>query len=138
MLQKLKDLLDSEEGQKSIQEWVNKINNESLIKESQLERFHISKHTRDRFVFDLLIKKLIHKYDSDKYRDKWWKLGYEPPENLYWFIFHYAEKYGKELTDEEYELYGNMFVTSGYKILNYAFVRMDGQGSVVKITKIKI
>ena len=98
-LQKIKDWFDSKEGQKSIHDFANKINKEKEIETKQLERFN-------RLVnFEQFTEKVIEKYNSDKYRDSWYNRGIEPPEDLFWFLFHYAEKYGRECNEEEWDKY---------------------------------
>lgn len=128
-LKKLQEFLDSEEGQKSIADFAEKLNRKEEIKTKQLERFN----SRGNFVE--FTEKVIAKYDTDKYRDGWYKRGIEPPEELFWFLFHYAEKYGRECSEEEWRQYGNMFTSALFFCNGYYFNRMDGQGSVIKVMK---
>lgn len=128
-LKKIDEWFDSEEGKKSIAEFAEKIEREERIKTTQLERFHKSGK------FLELTEKAIKKYNTDKYRDSWYKRGIEPPESLFWFLFEYAEKYGRECEEKEWKQYGNMFTSSLFFIGGYYFNRMDGQGSVIKVVK---
>lgn len=128
-LKKIDEWFDSEEGKKSIAEFAEKIEQEERIKTNQLERFYKSGK------FLELTEKAIKKYNTDKYRDSWYKRGIEPPESLFWFLFLYAEKYGRECEEEEWKQYGNMFTSSLFFIDGYYFNRMDGQGSVIKVVK---
>lgn len=128
-LKKIEEWFDSEEGKKSIAEFAEKIEREERIKTNQLERFYKSGK------FLELTEKVIKKYNTDKYRDSWYKRGIEPPESLFWFLFQYAEKYGRECEEEEWKQYGNMFTSSLFFIDGYYFNRMDGQGSVIKVVK---
>lgn len=68
-LQKMRDWFDSEEGQKSIAEFADKINREEEIKTKQLERFHRLGN------FQQFIEKVIEKYNSEKYRYNWYNRG---------------------------------------------------------------
>ena len=126
---KMLEFLESEEGQKSLQEWANKINNEAAILTSQLERFN----KKFDHLFKEVVNKIVAKYDSDAYVNRWYNRHIEPPETLYWFLFEYAERYGHEATKEEYKKYGNMFTSAMFYIHDFYFGRMDGQGSVMQI-----
>jgi hypothetical protein len=128
-LQKMRDWFDSEEGKKSIADFADKINREEEIKTKQLERFNRIGN------FEQFTEKVIEKYNSNKYRDSWYGRGIEPPEDLFWFLFHYAEKYGRECNEEEWKQYGNMFSSALFFCNGYYFNRMDGQGSVIHVTK---
>ena len=128
-LKKIDEWFDSEEGKKSIAEFAEKVEREERIKTNQLERLH------DSGKFLELTKKAIEKYNTNKYRYNWYKRGIEPPESLFWFLFEYAEMYGRDCEEKEYEQYGNMFTSSLFFINGYYFNRMDGQGSVIKVVK---
>ena len=128
-LQKIIDWFDSEEGQKSIADFADKLNREKEIKTKQLERFNRIGN------FEQFTEKVIAKYNSDKYRDSWYGRGIEPPEDLFWFLFHYAEKYGRECSEEEWKQYGNMFSSALFFCNGYYFNRMDGQGSIIQVKK---
>lgn len=101
MLEKLKKYLESEIGKKETEEYFNNIKIKKEINNKQLERFHLRIHSADQFVE--FIEKVISKYNSDKYINFWYNKGYEPPEFLYWFLFDYAEKYGRDCSDLEYD-----------------------------------
>lgn len=135
MLEKLKEYLESVKGKKETEEYFNNIKKEQEKYDKQLERFHLRIHSISQFVD--FVEKVILKYNSDKYRDLWYKKGYEPPEDLYWFLFNYAKKYGRDCSDLEYKIYGNIFTTAMYFINGYYIYRMDGQGSVIQINKQK-
>ena len=128
-LQKMRDWLDSEECKKSIADCADKINREEEIKSKQLEKFNMLGN------FGRFTEKVIAKYSSDKYRHSWYNRGIEPPEDLFWFLFHYAEKYGRECNEEEWKQYGNMFSSALFFCNGYYFNRMDGQCSVIHVTK---
>ena len=128
-LKKIDEWFDSEEGKKSIAEFAEKIEREEGIKTNQLERLNKS----GKFIE--LTEKAIEKYSTDKYINSWYKRGIEPPESLFWFLFEYAEKYGRECEEQEWKQYGNMFTSSLFFINGYYFNRMDGQGSVIKVVK---
>jgi len=135
LLDDLKTYLDTEEGKKSFEEWANKIKNEQAIKDSQLERAF------KKYGLNIagVVEKIVAKYDSDKYRDFWWNKGFEPTEDLYFFLFDYAAKYGVEVDEnstEEQKKCINMFTSDIYYLDGYVFNKMNGQGTCVLVEKI--
>lgn len=132
-IKKLKLYLESEEGQKSTQEYFDKIFKREEMEISQLLRFH--EKYNDKNKFSKIVEKIISKYDSDKYRNREYNLGREPMEDLYFFLYEYASKYGIGSTDEEFEIHGNNFTSGLYKIHGYFFNLMCGQGSCILISK---
>lgn len=133
LITRLKEYLESDEGKKSSEEYFGKIRNRQLMEDSQMERFHLKYDTSEKF--SVIVEKIITKYDSAEYRDKEYKIGREPMESLFFFLFEYAGKYGREVNNEEYKKYGNTFTSGLYTIHDYYFNLMCGQGSVVHITK---
>lgn len=123
------DYYNSEEGKKRIEEYFTKIKNEENIRNSQIEKFD----TKFRTNLDFIIGKIITKYESDKYKNCWYNRGIEPPEDLYWLLFDYAEKHCAKCEDEKYL---NMFTGEAYYIGSYVIQVMHGQGSVIKIEKL--
>lgn len=124
------DWLDSEEGQASIDRHCKEIINREAIRSSQLERFHKG-ITNERF--DNIIEKLLAKYSSNAYKDRWYKRGIEPPESLLYFLYDYAEKYGRESTKEEDRRHANTFTSGLYMLGGWWFMLCVGQGSFIKI-----
>ena len=123
--------LKSDEGHKSITDFFDKVAKEESIKAKQLERFHKFGNFSD------FVEKVIVKYTSEEYTERWYKRGFEPQESLYWFLYQYAEKYGRKCNKTEHKKYGNMFTSGLFFCDGYFLNRMDGQGSVIKITKLK-
>lgn len=128
-LKELDDFLESEEGKKAMDKFIEKLEIEKKIKDRQLKRF------KEKGGLKQFTEKVIDKYNSDEYKNRWYKRGIMPPESLSWFLFEYAEEYGRECTDKEWAEYGNMFTTSLFFIEGYYFNKMDGQGSIIKIIK---
>ena len=127
--------LDSEEGQKQAAEFAEKWfaakeRKENII-DSQIERFHKNYSSR----FSELIDKVDKKYNSKEYRNRWYKRGIEPHEELNWFFYLYAQKYGREATRLEWTKYSNTFTSELYYCLGYFFNVMNGQGTVIHIIK---
>jgi hypothetical protein len=83
------------------------------------------------------IEHLLEWYESDKYRDREYGMGIQPREELLWVLFGVAETHGEECTDEEADIYANTFTRVIYKLGSYVIQILDGQGSIVRIDKIK-
>lgn len=133
---KLKDLseyLDSEEGRKSMEKYVEKLAKNLAHSDRWVERMW----RRIKGDIDGSIEHMLRWYESDKYRDREHEMGFQPREKLLWVLFGVAETHGEECTDEEVDLYANMFTRTIYKLGSYAIQIMDGQGSVIAINKIK-
>lgn len=135
LLENLKDFLDTEEGKKSMDEFCKKLEFEHSLKEKHIENLHSV--LLSGVTLSSLIEKVRLKYNSDKYREHWHNKCIEPPEILYWLLFDYAEKYGRECDEPEWEEYSNMFTSALYFIDGYYISRMDGQGSFIQIEKSK-
>jgi len=121
--------LDSEEGKKSMEQFCLNIVKTEEVLNNQLERFHKNNNFKE------FIEKVIIKYDSDNYKDRWYYKGIQPPEDLYWFLYEYAVKYGRECKKKEWKKYSNNFTSELYYINGYYFNRMDGQGSIIQVIK---
>ena len=103
------------------------------IYDSQIDRIHLRFGEEEKFSH--IIDKILEKYSSDKYRDRWYNRRIEPPETLLWYFASYAEKYGRTCNDIEWETYGNMFTNELYYINGYYFNTMLGQGCAILVEK---
>jgi hypothetical protein len=133
-IEKINAFFDSPEGKESIDRYVEKL---------QKSREH-----RDRWAnkmkswlgddIDSGVERLLAWYKSDKYRDREYRMGYQPREDLLWVLFNYSVIYGEEIQEDSeiYEDYGNSFTGGMFKIGSYAIQVMHGQGSVIAIDKI--
>lgn len=82
------------------------------------------------------LEKLMNWYDSDKYVEREYKIGYEPRRNVFhWFFDLVGEKLGKEYPDG----YG-MFVETCYTFkigeIEYVAQMLQGQGCAIVFDKI--
>lgn len=125
-----KYFFDSEEGKKSMDEWLEKLQREEL----HLQRWVDRVWDRIKDDIDGSIERLLNWYESDRYRDREYKMCYEPREALLWVLLDCARKYGKECDDESY---ANVFTGKMYVIGSFVIQVMHGQGSVIRIDKIK-
>lgn len=113
------DLIDDEEFWK-------KIHQSELIANYQCKRFH----EHYSYNIDYLVDKISTKYNSKQYIDREYKLGREPMEDLYFFLFKVASIYGKEI-----ESTGD-FISTTYIYKGWKFSLINGQGSYIAIEKI--
>jgi len=130
---KFKEFLDSPEGQKSLEDFANKINREAEHRDVWTDRMW----NRIKDNIDGSIEHMLNWYESDKYRDREYKMGFEPREDLLWILFNVAVKYGRECTQEEADVYANMFTGEMFVIGSHVIQVMHGQGSVIRIDKLK-
>lgn len=126
----LKDWFESEDGQKALEGFAERINRKRDHQMRWVERF--KKWAEPNI--DAALEKLMDKYYSKKYVNGEYKKGYEPRETLLWLAFEYAKEYCKECDDEEYM---NDFTGTAYYIGSYVIQVMHGQGSALRIDKIK-
>ena len=129
----LSEYLDSEEGQKDMEKYVEKLAKDLAHTNRWIERMW----ERIKGDIDGSIEHMLRWYNSDTYRDREYNKGYQPREELLWVLFGVAETHGEECTDEEVDLYTNTFTRSIYKLGSYTIQIMDGQGSIIAIDKIK-
>ena len=123
--------ISSTEGQKETKEYFEKIKKQDQIKLKQLERFH-EKGKEFHIAF---IEKEITKNSYDEYIDRYYLKYTEPPCDLYFFLFDYALRYGRQCNKKEWKKYGNMFTDNLFYLYGYYFNLMNGQGRVIQITK---
>lgn len=120
---------------KDMTAYFGEIRKRETIRNKQLEKFHAK--AKNIGWFCDIVDRIIMKYQSDEYRDKWYNLRKEPPEELYWFLFQYAMRYGRECNEDEWRKYGTEFTSGMFYIHGYYISRLDGQGSCIIIDKSK-
>lgn len=132
--------LDIETIEKKFDEWdvdsfLEKHNLKNEIKEKRLKQIH--QYFKKNNNFEEILNKIILKYDSKEYTDRYYKKNIYPPEKLLSVLFNYAEAYGRGCTPDEYDLYSNDFTTEIVFINNYYFLLNVGQGSFVSVVRNK-
>ena len=133
IVDKLKEYLESPEGQAKIQLLAQKIAFKVDLIEKHIEWF-LNKPLAERIA---LVKKVIEKYASDVYQDRWFRRGIEQPNDLFWEYFEYAQKKGEDVYDLYCKKYHRAFVftTALYKTEEGFIVeRLDGQGSSIMVS----
>lgn len=131
-INRLNEWFDSEEGKRSLESYANSLIQERKLKDIQLEKFHAKFASEEKF--KAFVEVVIQKYRSDDYYNRWFKRGIEPPNSLFWFLFEYSEKYGRECTQDEWKKHSNPFTADLFYVNGYYFNLMHGQGSFIKIT----
>jgi len=133
--ERLKKYLDSPEGQEAMARYAARLAFEDELTDEHIEWF--AKKPLDERI--ALVNKVIAKYNSGVYRDRWTDRCIEPPMTLFWEYYEYAQKYGEDVYDFYYKKYHRAFVfTSGLYKTEEGFIveRMDGQGSVIVVSTI--
>ena len=129
----LSEYLDSEEGQKDMEKYVEKLAKDLAHNDRWVERMW----ERIKEDIDGSIEHMLKWYESDRYRDREYGMGFQPREELLWVLFGVAEIHGEECTEEEIDIYANMFTSGIFKLGSYVIQIMNGQGSIIGIDKIK-
>lgn len=129
MLDKLKAILESEEGRKSTEEFFNKIKKENAFK----ERWAIKIAEYLKTVDNLNV--LFEAYDKhdEKQRDILWKRHIDGQSSISLHILRAIEQIG---TPADISEYGD-FTTEMYRYKGYIFDMICGQGCFVRIWKEK-
>jgi hypothetical protein len=132
LIQKLEDFFDSDVGKKSVVEFNLRQERLELHEQRWVEKmwYRIQNNIDDS------IQRLLNWYNSDKYRNREYRMSYEPRESLLWVLFDVAKKYGNDCTEHEIEEFTNIFTGEIMRIGSYVIQVMHGQGSVIKIDKI--
>lgn len=126
MLQELKNFFESDEEKKYIEDYFKKIKLKRKIHNKQLRR--LKKEN-----FHSFLEKIIKKYKSKEYQDRYWDKGFEPENSLYYFLFDWVAKYGRNCSPKEWKKYSNTFTNSLFYYEEYYFLWLNGQGSYVQI-----
>lgn len=129
---KLRDYLNTEKGRNSSKEYFGKIILKKKILNIRIDKFESKYNTKEKFVS--FVEKVIEKYNSEKYKKRWYGHG-DPPYTLYWFLCSVAERHGRDCIEEEWKVYGNSFTGNLYYLSGYYFGIMYGQGCAINVTR---
>ena len=127
--ERMQQWFDSEEGKKEIEKYVER---QKLDKERN-ERWYGYFHNIGKDIRNEFIEKVIRKYNSDEYYNRYIKRGLMPEEMLYSFIYGYAKEYGKEWNftyDEAGPGADSKYVFDDWTVLVYV-----GQGCKIIVRK---
>jgi hypothetical protein len=133
IVQKMIDRLNSEEGNQRIEASV--IKNAKKLAHSRRWRDRMWDRIKDNV--DESIETILKWYESDRYRDREYKMGIEPREQLLWVLLDVATVYGSDASEEELGMFENTFTGEIAKIGSYVIQSLYGQGSAIRIDKIE-
>lgn len=128
ILEQLKSYLESEEGKRDIKKEQERIK----FRKDHIEKYIEYLHNLSLSDRTALFEKIKAKYDSQEYYNREIRLGHEPREFLYDYIFEYGHKYGvvNEIPDA-------MFGYDSYIIDGiWVFTAWYGQGTVYNFEKL--
>jgi len=114
--QKIDSFFDDSKSLEKLESYFSKITEKNNIINLQLDRFH--KKIKSEKHFKDILEKILNKYNSDSYKDRWYSRGLMPSEDLLFFLYMYSEKYGLLIKEEskEYEKYSTEFSSEIYFI----------------------
>ena len=133
IVQKMIDRLNSEEGNQRIEASV--IKNAKKLAHSRRWRDRMWDRIKDNV--DESIETILKWYESDRYRDREYKMGIQPREQLLWVLLDVATVYGSDASEEELGMFENTFTGEIAKIGSYVIQSLYGQGSAIRIDKIE-
>jgi hypothetical protein len=133
ILQKMIDYLNSELGSQRIDAIV--IKNAKKLAHSRRWRDKMWDRIKDNV--DESIEIILKWYESDRYKDREYKMGIQPREQLLWVLLDVATVYGSDPSEEELETFENTFTGEIAKIGSYVIQSLYGQGSAIRIDKIE-
>lgn len=127
--EKLKEFLESEEGKKSVQAFIDNENLKSDILEGRFLKFDKYLETNS---FDALMDRMKIE-NGEEHIQKCYDKGFMPfPTNLLGFIIDYASERGEEV---DYNVGGGDFLYSEHEYRGYLFQTYCGQGCFDRIHK---
>jgi hypothetical protein len=128
--------LTTEELEASVDAWLQEKAKYYEIKDAQYTRFH-EKFTANEdnpynfWNFKRFVNAVIDKFFTED-REHYGSV----PEDLLFFLYNYAKRYGRESTDEEFEFYGSDFSVGLYYCNGFFFDYLNGQGGCIEITEL--
>lgn len=126
--EKIDAWFESEEGKKSIDNWILKCEKEEVQSKRNFDRVC---RIINNMGLEVFIEKCTTWYDSDRYVLREYKCGYQPRETLLYYLVQYFEKFGLRTSNNT-----NMFMEYTHEIGDYYIGIMYGQGTAIKIGKI--
>lgn len=131
IFEKLKAFSNSEKGERSMEEFKEKMVKEDEQNERNYQRFCRLVESNG---LEPMINKMQTHYNSDKYRDREYNMGYEPREPLYDYLLHYFEENGDPVDELGYD---NIFTASEYQLDKWRVGISIGQGSFIYIRDVE-
>jgi len=143
-IEKLKKFFDSEEGQKSLEDYFGKINRAEFEQEKAVIKMHY-KFQQEKDAFEKHLRGVVKESERriayfneksngyqtitrGKYKGGYSELNGQPS---FYILFAYFQKYGKDVMRWSRE----NFIGGAYKIGEYTFKVYHGQGSFHRLCK---
>lgn len=130
LIEKMRAELESEEGQRKLALFVEKLRIKEEVIKNWCRKFHDIGLERRREI----ILKIVNKYKSNEYKDRYWKKRVEPQEYLLSVLLEYAAMYGEEVDIDE----DDMFATESYVFDDIIITLHCGQGSFISIERLNL
>lgn len=135
-IKRLKQILSTEEGRHQTYKFFNDLRLKKLIYERHIDTFH-NIYGKDYEKYGKLVESIIKKYKSEKYRDKWYSKGIEPPESLFFLLYDHAVKYYEEIdrTSISFKEHASTFTEALYYVNGFYIQKLNGQGTCILVDK---
>lgn len=124
---------DSPEGQKSLEDYVNKLAEKDRIMQERIQKIKQRYNVCDDATFDDLMLFIFEK--QEKYDKKHWKTYTDRPLHVLNLMFELASSEGTEI--EPIDDLTENFPSMVYDYLGYQFAITHGQGSVLSVYRQK-
>ena len=131
LAQRLKEHLESPEGQKSMEDYFNKLAEKDAIERARAQR--IKEHFTDETSFTTLMEFVLKK--QEKYDARHWSTYSERPLHVTNLLWELASSEGKEI--DPIDGLTENFSSMVYDYFGWQFAITHGQGSVLSIYKNK-
>ena len=131
LAQRLKEHLESPEGQKSMEDYFNKLTEKDAIERARAQR--IKEHFTDETSFTTLMEFVLKK--QEKYDARHYKTYSERPLHVTNLLWELASNEGKEI--DAIDGLTENFSSMVYDYFGWQFAITHGQGSVLSIYKNK-
>ena len=133
MLEKLREFLDSPEGQASMEKFAQDMAFKDSLQEAQ--RIRMRKMFHDQESFNTLMEKICAKHD-DAYEDRCYAKGYMPyPMHILQTIHNIADHEGVD--HEPLDSFTESFPSDIVSYMGWQFAYTHGQGTVTSVYKDK-
>jgi hypothetical protein len=131
----LTNFLSSEKGLELIDEFIENERKLESIKSYWIRKWESL--LMDKNSFELIIDKILAKYNSEEYINREYRKGYFPRKVLLWYIYEFLSKMNTEdLSDNESIEYSNSFTYGLIKFNGYIFNMYFGQSNEIDVVKL--
>lgn len=133
LLNKWREYLESPEGQKSLDDYINQLAVKDQIQQERIQKIKQRYNVCDDATFDDLMLFILEK--QKKYDDKHWSTYTDRPLHVLNLMWELATLEGTEI--EPLDGFTENFPSSVYDYLGWQFAITHGQGSVLSVYRQK-